>query len=907
LEKEIMKKLATVFAVIFASLVTGIGLHAQMPPGFTNSWGGGTNYISYTNSGFSMPYVPGLKLSIRGLSGTNLPINLLEADPAGTYDIFAASNLISAPWNDLLGGTNGQTNFTLPFPFISMGYFRAARTDTPVVNTAGMTAYFPNNNVNTNLISAIISGGPAAAMAVLVNDTNLANAVWIPFSAVPYVLLGTNDGTYQVTFGFIGLDGQTNWTSAIVTLDATPPLLVITRPTNFTTSKPMLQLQGYSPEPLTSLAYNVTNSLGIVSSSQGLVTGQYFDTNLFDLTTNWFECLDVGLTLGTNYVSIQATDRAGNVTLTNLVYVFDTNGDMTTPAITLFWPQDGMQIGGTNFTLRGLLDDETANVTVQTVDTNGTTNVFSGLVERDGNFWAENLPLSSGTNFVTISATDFAGNTSTTNLTLVQSAILITIASVPSDQLHQLTTTVTGTVNDPSYSVSVNGVSAFVDGGGNWTATGAPINAGTTACFDVVASSAGQSASNQSATTNKPPYVYVQSYNYKYASSVSDYSLLRALPITENFSMSWAITNGGTEDQNSFNLVYYTNVTLNLQIHTAWPTDSWPLSSNGVQTTTGNGVISVATVGPPSLLLESCITNGIGYFGAGGGYRTANYSRSAKTIMSYFTGGKSVVLRKNLHQLNVNVNQQDYTWYFGGGSLSTGDAITNGVTAGDFGAVSNGVVYKLLPDGTDANITPQAKGVQNYNFTISSAEYVPVNLSLNTSGTNLTSGDNLHFPTYNGLNPYGVPTDQLGKVTPNNPFGCQGYFGKTEIIGQVNPNMPPSTTFVFGQTRDYYILVTFKDGTSPLIDHGNITEEPMNYQKGTINTNLNIFAIDSPGFVTGINPTNIATIFERQNFTTYTKINGYKCSNDLEWHNQTTTISGLSTPTDVDGGHVNLH
>jgi hypothetical protein len=46
-----------------------------------------------------------------------------------------------------------------------------------------MIAYFSDNYVNTNLASAIITGGPAAALAVLVNDTNLADARWIPFSA----------------------------------------------------------------------------------------------------------------------------------------------------------------------------------------------------------------------------------------------------------------------------------------------------------------------------------------------------------------------------------------------------------------------------------------------------------------------------------------------------------------------------------------------------------------------------------------------------------------------------------------------------------------------------------------------------------------------------------------------------
>src|ERR1700689_3729301 len=62
--------------------------------------GGCTNDCPpYTNSFTPQPYVPGLKLAVLPPIGTNLFINLLEADPAGTYDIFTASNLVSATWN----------------------------------------------------------------------------------------------------------------------------------------------------------------------------------------------------------------------------------------------------------------------------------------------------------------------------------------------------------------------------------------------------------------------------------------------------------------------------------------------------------------------------------------------------------------------------------------------------------------------------------------------------------------------------------------------------------------------------------------------------------------------------------------------------------------------------------------
>jgi len=68
------------------------------------------------------------------------------------------------------------------------------------------------------------------------------------------------------------------------------------------------------------------------------------------------------------------------------------------------------------------VDDDTATVTAQIVDASGDTNIVQGLLERSGTVWAQNLPLAGGTNILTLTATDAAGNSMSTNLTLIQSA-----------------------------------------------------------------------------------------------------------------------------------------------------------------------------------------------------------------------------------------------------------------------------------------------------------------------------------------------------------------------------------------------------------------------------------------------------------------------------------------------------
>lgn len=517
-------------ALFTSQLVLCPAVFAQpMPPGIGD--GGCTNCPPYTNNYIALPYVPGLKMSISYASGTNFQLALLESDPAGRYDIYFATNIVAGSWSDILQGVTGQSNFTLPMPVSQSGFFRVARTDEAVADAGGLWFYFLNDPVNVNIISAAVVGGPAAATAILVDSTNFVGATWIPFTSMPLVDIGTNEGAHEVWFGFRGTNGIVYWTMDTVILDKTPPSIVITNPVLSTTSRPIIQVQGYSTEPLSSIYFEVTNATGCVTNQQGFVTGHDFDTNTFNATTNWFQCFDVELTNGINTITVHAADLAGNVTTTNVIVTLDFTGDTNPPVITVTWPQDGVQISATNFTLRGVLDDETAQITAQMVDTNGVTNIVSGVVERNGRFWLEDLPLNPGTNLVTITATDAAGNASVANLTLFQSGVTLTIDLVSDDQLNQSATTVTGTVSDPSYDVWVNGVQATVDGSGHWATNNVPVYGNGTATFDAIAyppgqspnlrmqmnSNSGQSPVQTSQAREQPPTIFVNQYSDAWA------------------------------------------------------------------------------------------------------------------------------------------------------------------------------------------------------------------------------------------------------------------------------------------------------------------------------------------------------------------------------------------------------
>jgi hypothetical protein len=377
-------------------------------------------------------------------------------------------------------------------------------------NVIQFSLQFTNQYVNTSLAYGTITvfGGVPAYEAFLVNDTNLADANWQPYSSNVVVSLNAGDGAYEVWVGLKGLplDAYQTWHGFNLILDTVPPIITVTNPAAGVVSQPMIQVQGYANEALSSLTFDVSNAAGLWTNQTGYITSRYYDLNLLDFTTNWFQCYDIVLTNGLNTVTLHATDLAGNTTTTNVSFTLDYSGDTTPPALTVIWPQDGTAIGGSSFTLQAQVDDDTATVMAQIVDANGNTNTVQGLVERSGRVWVQNLPLAARTNTLTVTATDAAGNASVTDLTLVQSPVTVSMDPLPSDQQNQSYVNVTGTVSDPTCTVTVNGVQATVNPDGTWEADGVLASPVGVASFDVEAYAG--SASSLVASRKSNSFVY---------------------------------------------------------------------------------------------------------------------------------------------------------------------------------------------------------------------------------------------------------------------------------------------------------------------------------------------------------------------------------------------------------------
>jgi len=368
-------------------------------------------------------------------------------------------------------------------------------------NVISFSIVVTNNYINSTgaPVQLNVTAGVPSYFAVLVDSTNFAGATWNTYTSSNItVYLGSVQGWHDVWVGLRGLPSNAmqawQWKHLNLTL---PPVLVITNPVAGVVDEPMIQIYGYCQDSLASISYDIRNAVGVATNQPSEITDQYYDTNALGFTTNYFECLDVPLTNGLNTITIHATDLAGDTTTTNFNFTLDYSSKTNPPVMQITWPQNGTQISGSNFTCRGAIDDPTATVATQLVFTNGNTNVFAGgiytnvyagEVERNGNFWLENLPINTGTNAFTITVTDAVGNTSVTNISLVQSTLVLTVNPVtPDSQLWQPTVNLTGTISISTYAVWVNGVKGHNNGDGTWSANNVPVNDGGTASFTATA------------------------------------------------------------------------------------------------------------------------------------------------------------------------------------------------------------------------------------------------------------------------------------------------------------------------------------------------------------------------------------------------------------------------------------
>jgi hypothetical protein len=381
-------------------------------------------------------------------------------------------------------------------------------------------APFADHVTNTaSAFSLNIRAGAPAAIAILVDTNSPGPATWYQFQTNVTVDLGANasEGWHQLWFGVRGrlTTSIQTWQSARVKVDRTPPQLLITNTIPATTDQSYVQVQGYANEQLSQLVCTVANTNGVTTNDTAAIVRRDYSVPTAEFTTNWFQCFDVLLASGTNTITVRATDLAGNNTATNLLVTLDPMSNTNAPALVISWPPSGATIGSADLNCFGTLDNPSASVYAVLTDSSGQATPAIAEVERDGHFWIDHLPLSAGTNSLTLTATSPAGITTIAALTLVRSAANITVDAPFADWLNTPPVPqLTGTVPSAGYIVTVNGMETYLLDT-QWFAQYLPLDpSSSTAVFLVRAVPQSGPTIEYAYVAIKPPRFYISEFWY---------------------------------------------------------------------------------------------------------------------------------------------------------------------------------------------------------------------------------------------------------------------------------------------------------------------------------------------------------------------------------------------------------
>jgi hypothetical protein len=875
---------------------------------------GNTLLYDYQN-GIDPNIITGLWLQITGITNGTVSFALNNATDL-VYEVWSATSLSNpVPWNieqAVWPGTNQtSTPFTVQVQDRTNGLFLWARDWTGItsngnqtpewwfweyfgtvdmfdsdLDTVGKTLLYDyQNSLDPNVISfavnatnqyfntssatarITVSRGAPSYMAVLVDSTNFSAATWTPYNSNADINLGAVEGWHSVWVGLKGLPqaAQQTWEQIELKLILTPPVLILTNPIAGIVTQPMIELQGFCSEPLSSFTFDLSNAAGLITNQQVLVLSQYYDANAGGFTSNTFQAFDVPLTNGDNVVTFHATDMAGNITTTNFTYTLDYSGKTNPPAIQVYWPQNGDHVSGTEFTLRGSLDDFTASLTAQIVDASGHTHTLQGLVERNGFFWVENAPFLDGTNYVTLAAMDAVGNISTTNLTISVSAGL-TIDDFPGGlggTERNVIPIVTGTVVLTNYTIWVNGVQATQDGQGNWEADSVPLGPGGTALVEARAIPSSDNNGNRTGSApspdatpgnpaspdslsaemqiDQPAAWYMQEYQYRQRFTMTQYlDGGGEIQQTDTGQVDDVYMNGGTA--NAYQCVSGDEEFdgwLNWAF--TWPCDQCPATQVYTDSDGDYDSGQVSVWSAVDAAQGYCIFKGMQMAEWDWSQHipwTLSYesyiedqTQSICSQMTLQTGGKGVAGLQNLFEIDISaVNWQTcggFNPYFSpyptwcSNAIPPAETTVHGNTPD-----SAGRIFAALPQNVPLDITPQAPA-QRYTYSVNPTLYTPVwqclaTIPTNTTRTTIGVGEQVGLGFSPSLSTSATWTvsggaslsTNIGKSVTLTAPGNAGSVTVSATIGSVKVQFPPFTVVEPATAKgQIYSIDSFPSGT----------------------------------------------------------------------------------------------
>jgi YD repeat-containing protein len=296
----------------------------------------------------------------------------------------------------------------------------------------------------TNPVNGVITKQATIAVAGSVHDST---AVTLTMNGIPVTIGGAGsfntqfslvEGINTITFVATDAAGNSSTITRTVRKDATAPTLSISSPIDgTTTNESTILVEGTVYD---STAVTVTINGTTVSTSPAGAFSYPFS-----------------LVEGTNVITVIATDAAGNSTTVSRTV----HRSSVPPAITVTSPLNGTITNQSAVTVSGTVTS--TNTVLLTV------NGASVTIGTGGSF-STSITLVEGTNTITISATDGAGNTSSVVRTVYKDSIPPSISLTQPTQgfvTAQSSVTVQGLVSDSTaVTVTANGIPVSVGTGG---------------------------------------------------------------------------------------------------------------------------------------------------------------------------------------------------------------------------------------------------------------------------------------------------------------------------------------------------------------------------------------------------------------------------------------------------------
>ncbi len=264
-----------------------------------------------------------------------------------------------------------------------------------------------------------------------------------------------------------------------------------------------------------------------------------------------------------------------------------------------------------------------------------------------------------------------------------------------------------------------------------------------------LASATTQTAVNQ----DKPARLYVKSYGMGDSGSYNEVISFdtQTWNLTFNGNVNWSDGSAGTGSWTSrvedITLLWDDTCSVNASWH--WPVSSWPNLSATVTVTYltetyyypprppySYGFTNTSTGQTAPVFWEHCDMDvESNYYDIYGGQVQTTERRTAQATLKLQTGGKATSKLRNLfclsgsaQQINPN-NTIDANPYNGNVGYIYEKQMgayfpPQNISIGSYGNLnSSGVLYKILPDNADVDVTPYVAGADYYTFSVSAQKY----------------------------------------------------------------------------------------------------------------------------------------------------------------------------------------